>query len=284
MKRRLVRRIRSFAAKSVGVMARPKRIAISATACAALLGLALSTPVFAGPPAEPAAPIKVGFSIPLSGREASAGKEILAALQLWRSDVNARGGLLGRPLELVYDDDQNDPRKVRAIYRKLLSVEKVDLVLGPYGTYAAGAALRTLLEFGRPTISLLAIGANRIFSYSRYFAMSPSGRDGAKAFAVGFFDLARTQKPMPQTAAILTAAIDLAARAAQAARVEAGAAGLRVIFDKTYPIATADFEPLLRDLKGANASGGNRRSGARGRCRRFEAEAVWRGDDGSRGN
>ena len=84
--------------------------------------------------ARAANPIKVGFSMALTGAVAPNGKQNLLALEIWRDDVNAKGGLLGRPVELVYYDDQSNPNNVPGIYTKLISVDKVDPLIGPYAT------------------------------------------------------------------------------------------------------------------------------------------------------
>ena len=68
--------------------------------------------------------IKIGFSMPLTGGLASNGKAILTAYQMWKEDINAKGGLLGRDVELVYYDDQSNPALVPAIYAKLLMSTK----------------------------------------------------------------------------------------------------------------------------------------------------------------
>src|SRR6266581_2611316 len=70
------------------------------------------------PRAQAADPIKIGFSMPLTGGLASNGKAILTAYQMWEEDVNAKGGLLGRPIKLVYYDDQSNPTLVPGIYAK----------------------------------------------------------------------------------------------------------------------------------------------------------------------
>src|SRR5262245_61486506 len=76
---------------------------------------------------QAADPIRIGFSMALTGGVAANGKVLLAALEIWRDDVNAKGGLIGRPVQLVYYDDQSNPANVPGIYTKLLSVDKVDL-------------------------------------------------------------------------------------------------------------------------------------------------------------
>ena len=97
-------------------------------------------------PASAAEPIKVGFSMAMTGGVAQNGKQLLIALQLWRDDVNAKGGLLGRPVELVYYDDQSNPSNVPGIYTKLINVDKVDLLLGPYATNMVAAAMPVIME------------------------------------------------------------------------------------------------------------------------------------------
>ena len=92
-------------------------------------------------PAWTADPIKVGFSMGMTGANGPNGKQLQVALEIWRDDVNAKGGLLGRPVELVYYDDQTSPANEPSIYSKLIDVDKVDLLIGPYGTNQIAAAL-----------------------------------------------------------------------------------------------------------------------------------------------
>ena len=106
------------------------RRAVSRALLASLFAVVLCATV----PARAADPIKVGFSMALTGAVAPNGKQNLLALEIWRDDVNAKGGLLGRPVELVYYDDQSNPNNVPGIYTKLISVDKVDLLIGPYAT------------------------------------------------------------------------------------------------------------------------------------------------------
>src|ERR1700749_2472928 len=84
--------------------------------------------------ASAADPIKIGFSMAVTGAFAGNGKAALLATQMWAEDQNAKGGLLGRPVELVYYDDQSNPSQVPALYTKLLDIDKVDLLIGPYAT------------------------------------------------------------------------------------------------------------------------------------------------------
>src|SRR5690348_16143329 len=93
---------------------------------AALIGVPLA--------AQAAEPMKIGCSMALTGGVAVNGKQVLVALQIWRDDTNAKGGLLGRPVEHDCYDDQSNPATVPAIYTKLIEVDKVDLTVGPYAT------------------------------------------------------------------------------------------------------------------------------------------------------
>jgi len=98
------------------------------------LGAAAAVLLLAAMPAQAADPIKVGMSLALTGAGAPAGKMLQAAIEIWRDDVNAKGGLLGRPVEIIVYDDQSNPASVPGLYTKLISVDKADLLLGPYGT------------------------------------------------------------------------------------------------------------------------------------------------------
>ncbi len=203
-------------------------------------------------PAQAADPIKVGIGLALTGGVASNGKQILMALEFWRDDVNARGGLLGLPVEIVSYDDQSNPNNVPALYTKLITVDKVDLLLGPYATNMVAPAMPVIMQNNKTTISLLAIGINRHFNYPRYFSMVPVGPKGPGAFSDGFFELAAAQSPKPQTVAIVSADAEFAKTAADAARDNAKAAGFTIAYDRSYPPATTDFLPVVRAVQGAS--------------------------------
>jgi branched-chain amino acid transport system substrate-binding protein len=203
-------------------------------------------------PARAADPIKVGFSMALTGSVAQNGKQLIIALELWRDDVNANGGLLGRPVELVYYDDQSNPTNVPGIYTKLITVDKVDLLLGPYATNMAAAAMPVVMQHNMTTISILAIDVNRHFHYSRYFDMIPVGPEGTKAFSRGFFQLAAAQNPKPKTVAIVAADAEFSKTSADGARENAKADGFNIIYDQSYPPSTTDFTPVMRAVQAAN--------------------------------
>ncbi len=227
-------------------MLRISRAVAASLAAATLIALTLIAP------ARAADPIKVGFSMALTGSVAQNGKQLIIALELWRDDVNANGGLLGRPVELVYYDDQSNPTNVPGIYTKLITVDKVDLLLGPYATNMAAAAMPVVMQHNMTTISILAVDVNRHFHYSRYFDMIPVGPEGTKAFSRGFFQLAAAQKPKPKTVAIVAADAEFSKTSADGARENAKADGFNIIYDQSYPPSTTDFTPVIRAVQAAN--------------------------------
>jgi branched-chain amino acid transport system substrate-binding protein len=218
----------------------------------------LSACVFActlawGPAVQAADPIRVGTSLALTGGVAPIGRQILAALQIWRDDVNAKGGLLGRPVDLVFYDDQSNPANVPGLYTKLMEVDKVDLLIGPYATNMVAPAIPVLMAAKKTTIGILANAANSKFHYDQYFSMLPTGPEPQKAFARGFFELAAGANPRPRTVAIVAADAEFAQNAADGARQsikEIG--GFDVVMDKSYPPATTDYTPIMRAVAAAN--------------------------------
>src|ERR1700751_3553088 len=122
---------------------RPKRTLWSGALLAA--GLLFS----AAPGARAADPITIGLGMALTGGLAPSGKAALLAMQIWEEQVNARGGLLGRPVKLVYYDDQSNPATVPGLYTKLLDVDHVDLVISGYGTNMVVPALPVMIQHQR---------------------------------------------------------------------------------------------------------------------------------------
>src|SRR5215469_1287226 len=206
----------------------------------------------AAPAAQAADPIKIGFSMEETGGLAANGKPALLAMQLWAEDVNAKGGLLGRPVQLVHYDDQSNPANIPGIYTKLLDVDKVDLVVGSYATGLIAPALPVVMQHNMLFPALLGLAVNSQFQYPRYFAMIPSGQNPKTAFTAGFFNIAMAQNPKPKTIAISSADIEFAHNAADGARETAKADGLDIVYDKTYPGNITDCGPVVRAIQAAN--------------------------------
>jgi len=197
-------------------------------------------------------PIKVGFALGLTGANAPNGKQLLVALEIWRDDVNAKGGLLGRKVELVYYDDQTLPANDPGIYTKLIDVDHVDLLLGPYGTNLMAAAMPVVMQHKLTTISMLAVAVNRQYHYDQYFSMVPLGPDPVHAFSSGFFDIAAALKPKVKTVALIGVDAEFGKNSMDGARDNAKKAGLTIVYDKLYPPPTTDFTPILRAVQATN--------------------------------
>src|SRR5450755_1702124 len=120
-------------------------------------------------------PIKIGFGMAQTGSLGPNGKSALLSMEIWAEETNAKGGLLGRPVKLVYYDDQTNPSAVPGIYTKLLDVDKVDLIVGGYGTNMLAPAMPIVMQKKKLFLGLYGLGVNTDFKYDRYFAMIPSG-------------------------------------------------------------------------------------------------------------
>ena len=225
----------------------PRRRAIrTAFAC---LTVAAGLAIGGAPSARAAVPITIGFGMALTGGLAPNGKAALLAMQIWEADTNAKGGLLGRPVKLVYYDDQSNPSTVPGIYTKLLDVDHVDLVVSGYGTNMIAPALPVVMQHDALFLGLFGLAVNTEFKYPKYFSMVPIGGDKPKeAFGRGFFAVAMQQNPKPQTIALVGADAEFARNAMDGARVGAKEAGLKIVYDRTYPPSTADFTPIVRAI------------------------------------
>jgi branched-chain amino acid transport system substrate-binding protein len=126
-------------------------------------------------------------------------------MKIWEEDINAKGGLLGRPVKLIYYDDQSNPATIPALYTKLIDVDKVDITVSGYATNMVAPAMPIMIQRNRLFLGLFALAVNSEFHYPKYFSMLPSGPDPKHAFAEPFFDIAMKGDPKPQTLAIVAA-------------------------------------------------------------------------------
>jgi branched-chain amino acid transport system substrate-binding protein len=205
--------------------------------------------------ARAAEPITIGFGMALTGGLAAIGKTALLAMQIWEADINAKGGLMGRPVKLVFYDDQSNPSTVPGIYTKLMDIDKVDFVVSGYATNMVAPAIPVVMAQNKLFMGLFALAANSNFHYPKYFSMLPTGEDAKAAFSKGFFNIAATLEPKPKTIAIVAADAEFAKNAADGARDNANAAGLKIVYDRSYPPppATTDYAPIVRAIQATNA-------------------------------
>jgi branched-chain amino acid transport system substrate-binding protein len=219
---------------------------------AALVALAACATFAVSSQAQTKEPIKIGFAMSLSGPLAPNGKMSLVAMQIWQDDINAKGGLLGRQVKLIYYDDQSSPAQVPSIYAKLLDVDKVDLIVSGYASTQIAAAMPTAIERKKLFISLFGTGINETFKYQRYFSMIPNGPTPKPAFTRGFFKVAEVQKPKPQTIALAYADAEFGQNACEGARENAKTSGFKIVYDNSYPPSTVDFTSVVRAIQARN--------------------------------
>lgn len=217
---------------------------------AALAGLLAVAPV--GQQARAEDPIKIGFSMALTGGLAAAGKAALIAMEIWREDVNAAGGLLGRQVEFVYYDDQTNPSTVPGIYTKLLTFDDVDLVVSGYATNMIAPAMPIVMSRNMAFMTLFGLAVNEKFNYPNYFQIMPTGPSPKTDWSSGFFEIAMAQDEKPKTIALVGADAEFARNAVAGARENSKKHGLEIVYDKTYPPGTADFAPILRAIQAEN--------------------------------
>ena len=198
-------------------------------------------------------PIKIGFSMSLTGFLSAVGKQGLLGMEIWKDQVNKAGGLLGRPVQFVYYDDKSSPQEVPGIYTKLLDVDKVDLVVSGYATNEVAPAMPVVMRKGKTFISLFALDVNAQFKYPKYFSVLPTGPNTKTSFTEGFFQVAKAEGI--KTVALAAADAEFSQNACEGARENAKKAGMKIVYDKSYPPPpkTTDFTPIVRALQAANA-------------------------------
>jgi branched-chain amino acid transport system substrate-binding protein len=217
------------------------------------VALAVAGAMFVGSAtAQNKEPIKIGFGMSQTGPLGPNGKSSLLAMKIWEEDINAKGGLLGRPVKLIYYDDQSKPDTVPGIYAKLMDVDKVDLVVSGYASTQIAAAMPLVIQKKKLFVSLFGTGVNEKFDYPKYFSMIPNGPTPKPAFTRGFFKVAEAQKPKPQTIAIAAADAEFGRNACEGAEENAKASGFKIIYNKNYPPSTTDFSPIVRAIQAAN--------------------------------
>ncbi|MGH7386222.1 MAG: amino acid ABC transporter substrate-binding protein [Candidatus Rokuibacteriota bacterium] len=199
--------------------------------------------------ARAADPIKIGFGMALTGGLSANGKPALLAVQIWKDDVNKKGGLLGRPVELVFYDDQTNPATVPGLYTKLLDVDKVDLIVSGYGTNLIAPLLPIAMERKLTLMGMFGLANNEKYHYPNFFQIQPAGPDPRISTAIGFFELAAKQTPKPQTVALVGADAEYPQNAMVGARELVKKFGFKIVYDKTYPPSTVDYTPIVRAIK-----------------------------------
>jgi branched-chain amino acid transport system substrate-binding protein len=202
--------------------------------------------------ARAADPIKIGFAMSQTGGLAGGGKSAVLAFEIWKDDVNSKGGLLGRPVELVYYDDQSNPSLVPGIYTKLLDIDKVDFVVSSYATNQIAPAMPVVMQRNLLFMALFGTGVNDNFRYDKYFQILPNGKETRLAPSLGFLETAMTMEPRPQTIALTGADAEFAQTVLAGARETIRRLGLKIVYDRSYPPNTVDYSPIVRSIQAVN--------------------------------
>ncbi|MFB9266963.1 amino acid ABC transporter substrate-binding protein [Bradyrhizobium erythrophlei] len=217
-----------------------RRTLLGGTIAVALLGL--NSSVDAQQP-----PIRIGMSMPLTGGLAGGGKASLLGIEIWRDDVNAKGGLLGRKVELVVYDDKSSASETPAIYSKLIDVDKVDLLFAPYATVPTAPIMPMVKQRGLLLIGNFSFQVNSKVGHDMWFNNAPWGP--ADSWAASFLDIA--QKAGGKSIALLAADQEFAQNLAKTARELATKRNMPIVFDQAYPPNTMEFSSIIRAIKAA---------------------------------
>jgi branched-chain amino acid transport system substrate-binding protein len=208
----------------------------------AAAGLGLTSRVVAQQP-----PIKIGMSMAQTGGLAGGGKASLLGIEVWRDDINAKGGLLGRKVELVVYDDKSSASETPAIYSKLLDVDKVDLLFAPYATVPTAPIMPLVKQRSLLLMGNFSFQVNSKVGHDMWFNNAPWGP--ADSWASSFLGLG--QKAGGKTVALLTADQEFAQNLALTAREVATKRSMPIVFDQAYPPNTVEFSGIVRALRAA---------------------------------
>ncbi|HHH44783.1 MAG TPA: hypothetical protein ENK49_11650 [Gammaproteobacteria bacterium] len=189
-------------------------------------------------------PIRVGITVSLTGEYAVPGKDELNGAQMWATDLNERGALLGRKVEIVYYNDKSDAATSARLYERLINEDKVDLLLGPYSSELTLAASTVAEKYDFP---MVATGAadDHIWArgYKNIFGIDAPARDYMKLVIRSAADAGL------KTIAMVYADSAFPREVAAGVRELAEKYGMELVFDRIYSQDTSDFTAMLRQMK-----------------------------------
>jgi branched-chain amino acid transport system substrate-binding protein len=201
------------------------------------------------PAAAQQPPLKIGMSMPLTGGLAAGGKSSLIGIEVWRDDVNAKGGLLGRKVELVVYDDKSSASETPAIYSKLLDVDKVDLLFAPYATVPTAPIMPMVKQRGLLLMGNFSFQVNRTVKHDMWFNNAPWGP--ADSWARGFIDLGI--KAGAKSIALIAADQEFAQNLMRIAKELAVEKNIKIVYEQSYPPSTVEFSAMVRAIRAAKA-------------------------------
>ncbi|MEV2268437.1 amino acid ABC transporter substrate-binding protein [Nonomuraea africana] len=222
-------------------------LALSSLAISACGGAAQE----AAGPAATAGPVKIGISLPLTGDFSEPGKGIQEGYQVWADMVNAKGGLLGRKVELIFRDDASDPNKVSSDYESLISQDKVNLVFGPFSSRLVIPAAQVAESYDMLFVEP-AGAAKEVFEqgFKRLFYAAPASASDHYNYLAEYI-LALPADKRPKTAAYASLDDPFAMGTAYGLRDKLAAGGIKTVVDEVYPPETTDFAPIAAKIAAA---------------------------------
>jgi branched-chain amino acid transport system substrate-binding protein len=192
-------------------------------------------------------PLKIGMSMPLTGGLAAGGKSSLIGIEVWRDDINAKGGLLGRKVDLVVYDDKSSASETPAIYSKLVDVDKVDLLFAPYATVPTAPIMPMVKQRGLLLMGNFSFQVNRTVKHDMWFNNAPWGP--ADSWARGFIDLGI--KAGAKSIALIAADQEFAQNLMRIAKDLALEKNIKVVYEQSYPPSTVEFSAMVRAIRAA---------------------------------
>lgn len=194
-----------------------------------------------------AEPIRVGATASLTGVYAAPGEDQLHGIRMWVHDINARGALLGRKVELVFYDDKSDAETTRRLYRKLINEDKVDLLIGPYSSDLTMVAAAVAEEHDFP---MVAAGAASSMIWSQGYRNIFQVDAPAAAYMTLLLEAAQDNAGLNRIALVYPNA-DFSTEVAQGVRSIAAERGMTIVYDQEYPLDNTDFSGLVSGMKAA---------------------------------
>jgi branched-chain amino acid transport system substrate-binding protein len=196
------------------------------------------------------APIKIGMTLSLTGPIAAPGAIQKVATETYVEDLNRRGGLLGRKVELVLKDDQSRPDMARTLYEQLVTVDKVDLIAGPYGTANILSAMAVAQRYNKILLHN-SFGTPRQAKYDMQFSTSGGALDPEVVWPNLVLDAVASSAKAPKTIAIVTSKFPSLHFISVGAREAAKKRGLQEVLYLEYEFGNRDFGPIVARLKDA---------------------------------
>ena len=183
-------------------------------------------------------PLRIGVSLSLTGTFADPGRAALRGYQLWTDKVNTAGGILGRQVQLTVLNDGSTPSRAVSNYRRLITRDKVDVVLGPFSSLLTAPSAMVAKQYGYAFIEPAGGGPNVFapkFGNLFFVQQAPVVKEGA-VFADYVLSLPRKQRP--KTAAYTELDDPFAAPIAEYIRTRLEAAGVKTVYRRTYGAQT----------------------------------------------